>query len=99
MPTMKTSELVSDFQVLDQLVPPVECKLGPVEVWQLVLQLQLALRHPGNTGPSAELGRRIAMQIQEHVGVTPALRAIAAQGWDPTADGPSGPRNGAAHAH
>jgi len=56
----------------------------------LIGQLQLVLRHPANRGPSAEIVRDIAHQIEVHLGATPALRWLIARGWDPSYDVPAG---------
>lgn len=63
--------------------PPIS--LGAVDrrtAWALLAQLQLALRHPNNTGQVAELAEAFARSLQERLGLTGALAAVAEQGWD-----------------
>jgi len=81
MPPDLFEAFARDFRILDDLVGPVEFKLGPVEAWQLMGLLQLALAHPANTGAAAETGRKLALQLQAHLAVTPALQAVAERGW------------------
>lgn len=52
-----------------------------LEAWVLFAHVQLALRHPGNKGPSAEIARKVAERIQKRVATTGALAEIARRGW------------------
>jgi hypothetical protein len=65
---------------------PVELHMTGLDAWVLLSQLQLALRHPGNIGASAEMARVIAGKLQEAVAVSPALFVVAVRGWDPEYD-------------
>jgi len=44
-------------------------------------QLQLALRHPDNQGPTAEIARHFARHLQQWLAITPTLLTIAQAGW------------------
>ena len=48
---------------LEQL-PDFHLKLKPFEAFVLLAQIQLALRHPGNSGQSATTAKRIALKLQ-----------------------------------
>ncbi|HEU0142921.1 MAG TPA: hypothetical protein VFQ79_24590 [Bryobacteraceae bacterium] len=56
------------------------------EAWSVLGQLQLAARHPGNTGPGARIARQFAELLQQEVSTTPMLAAIADLGWNPEHD-------------
>lgn len=59
---------------------------GP-EVFVIISQLQLALRHPMNTGLSSELGRVIAERLIRAICyVEPGAAAILNHGFDPDYD-------------
>lgn len=76
----------ADFRALADDPQPVHLELSKVNAWILAAQLQLALRHPKNTGPTALIGRQIVQRIHVAVATTPALAAVAAKGWDPAQD-------------
>lgn len=61
--------------------PDIVLTMTPAQAWILLAQLQLALRHPGNGGPSAALAREIAGRLQEAVASDGALKEVAEQGW------------------
>lgn len=65
---------------------PVLIELQPVEAWVLLSQLQLALRHPENTGPSAKVSRQLALKIQERIASEGVLAAEAEAGWQEVGD-------------
>ena len=79
-------EFARDFKSLSEL--HVRLELTGLEAWVLFAQLQLALRHPGNTGPGATIAREIASAIQGHIAVTPTLAQVAERGWDERYDKP-----------
>ena len=62
---------------------PVALTIDKVSAWVLVAQLQLALRHPANNGPTSEIARHIATTILEGLSLDPdsALARLAEQGW------------------
>lgn len=67
-------ELVSDPQ-------PVILQLTKLQAWIVFMHLQLALRHPENTGPLSGVARQIALTLQELLATTPTLQRVAAMGW------------------
>jgi len=66
---------------------PLTLRLQPIEQAILLSHLQLALRHPLNTGPSAQVARRIAKRIQANLSrAGPNLRFTTEAGWNPQFD-------------
>lgn len=62
--------------------------LGVYEAYALVAQLQLALRHPGNAGESADCARQFAQALQAYLGreIDPVLAESLEYGWHPEFD-------------
>lgn len=71
---------VQEMQAFSQR-PPVSLLLSPTQAWVLFSQLQLALRHPANTGPSSDIARDVAERLQARLPLAPAMATIAARGW------------------
>ena len=75
--------------VLERLhaMRPVEFQLSAFVTFTLIGHLQLALRHPGNVGPSAAIAETIARKLQEGLAVQDADVAAALEaGWNPDDD-------------
>ena len=80
-------DVLAPLQVLIADREPFWLKMGAFDAWCVFAQLQLALRHPGNTGAPATAARRAAERLQEDlVARHPALAALADAGWDRTQD-------------
>lgn len=63
--------------------------LSPVQAWILMCYVQLALRHPGATGPTAPIARGLAQGLQEILTKSDEVLArMAAAGWQPEHDVP-----------
>ena len=60
------------------------CILTWPELWAVFSCLQLALRHPKNTGPTAQVAERVTRQFQQMLAPDPesALAQVAEMGWD-----------------
>lgn len=71
----------SEFRNLMQDPQSVVLQLSKLQAWVLFCHLQLALRHPENSGPCAELAREIALMLEKALATSPALQQIAAMGW------------------
>lgn len=66
--------------------PPLTLSVGRHLGFVLLGQLQLALRHPMNTGNSAEAAEGFARYLQDQLELPPDLAVIAAAGWNPECD-------------
>jgi len=63
---------------------PVTLQLTASQAWALLSCLQLAFRHPDNTGPARQIAEQIARGIQEVVAPAgSALAELADRGWQP----------------
>jgi hypothetical protein len=78
------SEVEKELEELRDDPQPVMLEMDKVTAWCLLSNLQLALRHPGNKGPSSQIARNVAMNIQAAICPEPesALARVAEQGWD-----------------
>lgn len=62
-------------------------ELGGQQAFILLAQLQLALRHPGNTGQTADWAREVAGDLEARLSqLGPNLARICKLGWDPNYD-------------
>jgi hypothetical protein len=60
---------------------------SPFRLFVLLSQLQLALRHPGNTGASALIARQIAENMADILcQYVPEARELIEMGWDDAHD-------------
>lgn len=71
-----------EFQALADDTTPVLLQLQRLDAWIILSQLQLALRHPQNTGESAQAARRIARQLEALVAADGALAEVCRRGWE-----------------
>lgn len=58
-------------------------RFNGLEAWLLLVNLQLALKHPENNGESAGMTEAIARRIQAVIADTPELKELAEMGWQP----------------
>jgi len=63
---------------------PVQVELGPGYAFILIAQLQLALRHPGNTGIPAGIAREVINGLRMQLPV--AAQPLIDMGFDPQFD-------------
>ena len=89
-----TQELETEFvrdmhDVLLVKGPVLELKLNRLDAWMLLTGIQLALRHPRNTGPTSVVLRSIAERLIGLVATTPVLRQMAELGFNPDYDVPA----------
>ncbi len=68
------------------MIPEIELTMTPATTLAVVGNLQLSLRHPGNTGPNTERVRALLDMIINQEGLDPRIRALLAAGDDPTFD-------------
>ena len=57
-----------------------------MEMWCIFCQLQLAFRHPENTGLTRQLAEKTARRLQAIAAPSGALAEVAEMGWDPQYD-------------
>jgi hypothetical protein len=62
----------------------ISIELSPAQAVQLVGQLQLAQRHPGNAGHSADIGRWFISEVQRYFKDAPAVLETIRLGWEET---------------
>jgi hypothetical protein len=76
-------EVNAELEELKDDPQPVLLQMDKVSAWVLLTHLQLALRHPENNGPTAQIARNIALSIQEALCADPesALARMARAGW------------------
>lgn len=90
--TERASGLPSEADVLARLqaMQPVQLELSPLQAFTLIGHLQLALRHPGNVGPSADMAEAIARMMQDALTWQDATVGAAVEaGWNPCFDVPT----------
>ena len=80
-----TDSFVADYTAMAQ-GPPLEFEITPNEAWCIAAQIQLACRHPANTGPSRQVAEQFARQILKVIATTPELKRVAEMGWNPQFD-------------
>lgn len=55
--------------------------------WMCVLgALQLAFRHPAYTGPSSDIVRNVAANIESEISLNERIAILLGMGWDPQFD-------------
>lgn len=87
----KDNELFEQFkkefpgEMADQ---PVVIESDALTMWCVASSIQLACRHPDNTGPTRQMAEAFAREVFNQVATTPALKEVAEMGWNPEFDGP-----------
>jgi hypothetical protein len=68
---------------------PVLIQLSKQDLWCLICQVHLAIRHPQNVGPSKDIALRVCKDLVEHLAASePDLRLLWAMGSVPQYDEP-----------
>lgn len=78
--------MAAELEALVKRTPTITITLPIIDAWCLMSELQLALRHPRNTGAAADSARRVKNMLIELIATTPALAAVAKMGDDPSCD-------------
>ena len=65
---------------------PLRLELDAPEALNVVAQLQLALRHPFNTGESAAWTRALVWRLIDSMAMDGPLRVVLEAGFDPVQD-------------
>ncbi|MDJ0677016.1 MAG: hypothetical protein QNJ36_16815 [Calothrix sp. MO_167.B42] len=66
--------------------PLIDIKISELAAWCLIVQIQCAVRHPANTGTTANQARTIANDIQSRLELPPTLENLTRRGWLPEYD-------------
>lgn len=74
-----------DFKQLSN-EPIIRLSISPLMAWQIISQLQLALRHPENTGVSSKTTRSFVDTIVSQIPMTDSLKELFEMGWNPEHD-------------
>jgi hypothetical protein len=72
---------VAEFERLTKATQRLALSMTPLEAWCLLCHVQLACRHPENTGPTRDIAIKIARQFQQRIAPDGALAIVAEQGW------------------
>lgn len=83
MPQLDQS-YANDLAAALEAVDPLVVQFSGVEAFMLISQLQLALRHPENSGHSADYARHVVSQIASLL--PPIAQRLVAMGDDPSND-------------
>jgi len=75
-----------EFKSQEKQAKTVTLVLDFTSAWALFCNIQLALRHPGNTGSTGKIARAIAQNLEKEIAVTPAIREVARRGWEQAYD-------------
>lgn len=80
---MTTTEAI--FKHKDESIGPFY--FDPLTLISIISQIQVASRHPKNTGESQQVAMRAAKEMQKHlVEIIPELNTIIEMGFDPKFD-------------
>ena len=81
-PSQQDIKAIAEIQKL-----PVNISIDGLTAFMLIAQLQLALRHPSNTGETADKVREIVVNLQNQLQTrSPDLKPILDKGWHPEFD-------------
>lgn len=80
-PLPSEEEFGRDFQKLCNDPMIISFSLSPLAAWAIMCSIQLAYRHPKNTGPTQKIANQFACELQKRLAITPVLAAIAEAGW------------------
>lgn len=83
MPKMPSA---TDWKLL-QAAPPTPIMISAGDMFFLLGTIQLSLRHPQNSGPSSQLARGFARELEKRiVKASPGFAELCKAGWDPPMD-------------
>jgi hypothetical protein len=75
------AQFIAEFKALAERTDLIHIALTPIQIWTLIGQVQLAIRHPENTGPSRQTAEHIVRQLAAIVAPSGTLAALVEQGW------------------
>ena len=82
------AQFQTEFAALAARIDTIRLSLTPLEAWALLGQIQLASRHPDNTGPTWRMTESIARRLAAIIAPSGALKIVAERGWDARYDVP-----------
>ena len=80
-----TARLVNELKQLSN-EPTIKLVVSPLTVYQIICQLQLALRHPLNTGNNAQQTRDFIETLVNTVPFPDSIKELISMGWNPEHD-------------
>ena len=87
------SEAETELFCMDRL-KPATLSLHASAVFNIIAQMQLALSHPQNNGPSAKLAKRLARQMQSIFSENSSTYKVIDLGWTDEREAPPSPEDG-----
>ena len=72
----------AEFTALCADPTPLPFTLTKLEMWVILSQLQLAFRHPQNTGATRSIAEEVVHRLQAIVAPSGALAEVAQMGWE-----------------
>ena len=77
-----------DLELLEQ-APMTQLMISGLDMLCLLGVIQLALRHPGNNGPSSQVAQVFAEELEKRiVAASPGFKELCAAGWNSKYDVP-----------
>ena len=85
---MNDPELKKIAELLEELKEiPIRLDIDGLFAFQIITQIQLALRHPQNRGETSDRTRKFAIDLQNGiVDRVPEIKSILDKGWHPEWD-------------
>ncbi|BAZ49588.1 hypothetical protein NIES4103_22000 [Nostoc sp. NIES-4103] len=80
-----TTRLVNELKQLSN-EPTIKLKTSPSTIFHIICQLQLALRHPQNTGTPAQQTRQFAETLVNTIPFPDSIKELISMGWNPEHD-------------
>jgi len=69
------------LEFLELANQPINIESNALIMWCVCSSLQLALRHPGHNGPTADITRDFAEKMFAEIAPDGALKEVAERGW------------------
>jgi len=67
--------------------PKIPCEIGALQAICIIANIQLATRHPKNTGSSRKIAEQFARDLQKKViTIFPDQEVVLEMGWNPDFD-------------
>lgn len=82
----------NELQELEQMFrelqnhPPVMLQLNAIDAWTFISLIQIALRHPGSVGETADAVKEAMLKMQNSMLLTERMKEYLNRGWEPEYD-------------